>query len=183
MKKKQVIIFFVIGLLVLFGIFLVFYFSDYNKDNIDGVKIYTDKEAYSQGETINITVENNLDKKIFYNVIGGIGFWYIEVFENQEWKESKGFQSTDKDIGEECFIALYERAYPSELLPGSSVSDSWNQKKCLFGATGPSKSKNVTILDKGRYRLFFVYGFNISEEDSFKIENYTKAYSNEFIVE
>lgn len=114
------------------------------------VSIATDKMEYKQGETVNIIVNNGLDKPILYYG-GGDRFWGIEYFKDDKWinpdyEESGGFQLTEKNIGDACYIALYERSFPEKLALQSNITAQWNQKICPFGIEGPDKPKIVRYI-------------------------------------
>lgn len=150
------------------------------------ITIVTDKTEYEQGEIIKIVVNNGLDKSILYSNGGG-RFWDIEYFADDKWinpdyKEGDGFQLTKKNIGEVCYIALYERSFPEELTSQLNLTAQWNQKICPFGIEGPDKPKIVKYIESGKYRLVFGYGFEISSNDPFKISEPTVVYSNEFTI-
>lgn len=148
--------------------------------------ISTDKNNYNKGEIIKIFVKNGLDEPILYSG-GGDRFWGIENYKNDEWinaayEESGGFQLTDENIGDNCYILLYERTAPSELSPNSLVSSEWNQKICPFGRGGPTEAKTVRYIESGTYRLVFNYGLELSVDDPYRISDFKKIYSNTFVV-
>lgn len=150
------------------------------------VTISTDKNDYSKGEIINIVVKNGLDKSILY-IGGGDRFWGIEYFKDDKWinpayEEGGGFQLTEKNMGDNCYIAFYERVSPSELIPRSIISSQWNQKICPFGIEGPAEAKTVRYIESGKYRLIFDYGFEISDDDPFELSEFKMVYSNTFTI-
>ena len=154
--------------------------------NTPDVTISTDKNDYNKGEIINIIVKNGLDKPILYSS-GGDKFWGIEYFKDDMWinpayEEDGGFQLTEENIGDNCYIALYERMPLSKLIPQSSRSSQWNQIICSFGTEGPSETKTARYIESGTYKLIFNYGFEISDEDPYRISDSKKIYSNTFII-
>ena len=151
------------------------------------VIISTDKNDYKSGESISIVVENELNKQILYNP-GGDRSWGIEYYEGGEWKKygyegRKGFQLTNENIGDNCYIALYELSYPIELQPQSDLKFQWNQKICPFGTEGPDKPKIVRYIESGKYRATFSYGFEVSDDDRLRILDPRTIYSNIFTIE
>lgn len=150
------------------------------------VTISSDKNDYDKGEIINIVVKNGLDKSILYSS-GGDRFWGIEYFKDDKWvnpayEEGGGFQFTEENIGDNCYVVLYEEMPPSELTPQSIISNQWNQKICPFGTEGPAEAKTVRYIKSGTYRLIFNYGFKISDDNPYGISDFKKVYSNTFII-
>ena len=150
------------------------------------VTISTDKNEYTKGEIIDIVVKNGLEKDILYTPGGG-RIWGIEYYEGNEWKKfgyegRAGFQLTDENIGKNCYIALYERGLPITLNLRSGLSANWNQKICPFEKESPSKPSIVRNIESGKYRLVFNYGFEISDDDPFRVSEFKTAYSNAFII-
>lgn len=155
--------------------------------NKSEVTIFTDKNQYSEGETIDIVVRNGLDESIIYSNHGE-RYWGIEYFKNNEWinpvyEESGGFQLTEESLGSDCYISLYERMPPLELETQSNISSQWNQKICPFEKADSSNPKIVKYIDSGKYRLIFYYGFVISDNDPYKILDSQKIYSNVFTID
>ncbi|MFH1781802.1 MAG: hypothetical protein ABH835_04280, partial [Patescibacteria group bacterium] len=151
------------------------------------ITISTDKDQYSKGEIINIIVKNGLDKSVLYSS-GGDRFWGIEYFNDNEWidpgfEEDGGFQLTEENLGDDCYIALYEGMPPVKLESQSNISSQWNQKICPFGSESPAEPRTVKYIGSGKYRLVFNYGFEISENDPYRISDFQKIYSNIFIIE
>lgn len=149
--------------------------------------ISTDKNQYTEGEIIDIVVKNGLDKSILYSS-GGDRFWDIEYFIDNNWidpayEKGGGFQLTNEKMGDACYISLYERMPPIKLESQSSISIQWNQKICPFGTEHPSEPRTVKYIESGKYRLVFNYGFEISEDDPYRILNFQKIYSNIFTIE
>jgi|GEM_PF-1452564 len=157
-----------------------------NSFDEDIVAISIDKTEYSKDEIIKIVVSNNLDKPILY-FGDGDRFWGIEYFKNGKWvnagyEEGGGFQLTDEKIGDVCYIVFYERSLPVELKSGSSLSNQWNQKICPFGILNPVDPKAVKYIGNGQYRLTFIYGFEVSSDDPYKLSNFQTVYSNIFTI-
>ncbi len=193
-NKKPILI--ILSAIIVIGIIaMVFYISKPKQitpstpdtETTPEVRISTDKNDYDKGEIINIIVKNELDKPILYSS-GGDKFWGIEYFGDNKWvnpayEEGGGFQLSEENIGDNCNIAFYERMPPSEFISQSNISSQWNQKICPFGTDGPSEAKTVRFIESGKYRLLFNYGFEISEDDPYRISDFKKIYSNTFIIE
>jgi len=135
---------------------------------------------------IKIVVDNKFDTPILYDG-GGDRFWGVEYFKDDEWtnlayKESGGFQLTEENIGDTCYITFYERVPLAELKPGSSLSNQWSQKICPFGTADPAEPRTVRYIESGRYRFTFVYGSGTTNNDSFRLSDSKTAYSNSFII-
>ncbi|MEM4181782.1 MAG: hypothetical protein QXX68_01350 [Candidatus Pacearchaeota archaeon] len=150
------------------------------------VSISTDKNNYDKGEIINIFVKNGLNKPILYYG-GGNRFWGIEYFNGSDWinntyEKGSGFQLTKGSIGDDCYIILYEREYPSEIKSQDSLWTQWNQKICPFETEDLAKPRSVRYIERGLYRLIFHYGFEISQDAPFKILNVKTIYSNNFTI-
>ncbi len=157
-----------------------------DNSNKSGVIISTDKTEYNKGEIIKIVVNNKLDISILY-YSGGDRFWSIEYFKDGKWinpsyENGGGFQLTEKNVGETCYIALYERMPPVELKSGSNLSSQWNQKICPFETTSPAESRTVEYIESGQYRLTFIYGFEISSDDQYMLSDFQTVYSNSFTI-
>lgn len=158
-----------------------------NTQNKSEITIFTDKNQYTEGEIIDIVVKNELDKSILYSN-GGDKFWGVEYFKDNEWidpgfEEDGGFQLTEENLGDNCYIALYERISPIKLELQSNISSQWNQKICPFGTESPAEPRTVKYIGSGKYRLVFNYGFEISENDPYTISDFQKIYSNIFTIE
>lgn len=154
--------------------------------NKDTAIISVDKTAYDEGEIIKIVVNNNLDTPILY-YSGGDRFWGIEYLKDGEWidpsyEEGGGFQLTDENIGSACYVALYERMPPIELKSGDNISHQWNQKICPFGTASPTESRIVSYIESGQYRLTFNYGFEISDDDPYRLSDFKTVYSDSFTI-
>jgi len=157
-----------------------------NNSNKFNVIISTDKTEYDKGEIIRVAVNNKLSTFILYSS-GGDRFWGIEYFDNGKWvnppyDEGGGFQLTEKNIGDTCYIALYERMPPVELKSGASISHQWNQKICPFGTASPAEPRIVKYIGSGQYRLTFTYGFKTSSDDPYKLSDFKTVYSNSFTI-
>jgi hypothetical protein len=182
-KKKWIWIVSIIVLIILIGIWWVWSSQIFSK--IQEVTITTDKTEYEQGELIKITVRNGLDVPILY--YDNERFWGIEYLEDEEWKNPEyerggGFQLTKENINDICYIRLYERIPPVEMKSYSTLLQQWNQRICPFGEGDPGEPRFVKYIGTGRYRLIFYYGFEISNEDPYKISNQKTIYSNEFTI-
>lgn len=193
-SNKKLIIIILLGIVIIGIGLLISYISRpkqivppiSDKSNKSGVIISTDKTECNKGEIIKIVVNNKLNTPILY-YSGGGRFWGIEYFKDDKWtdpsyKEGGGFQLTEEKIGDTCNIAFYERMPPTELKSESSLSSQWSQKICPFGTTGPAEPRIVRYIESGQYRLTFIYGFEISSEDPYKIKDQKTIYSNEFTI-
>jgi hypothetical protein len=192
MKYKQVIIFIII--LITIGLITLFFLnskpnqappSTLNSQNKSIVTIDTNENSYNKGEDINIRIRNGLKQDIFYYP-GGDRFWNIEYYENEKWNRfgyegREGFQISDKEVGNECYIALYEQVLPETLESGDELVTNCNQVICPFGEEY-SKPSIVQRIEKGNYRLSFSYGFELNEYGDFIIEPKI-IYSNIFTIE
>jgi len=150
------------------------------------VTISTDKTSYNQGEVINISITNTLATSILY-CQGGDSFWGIEYFNEGEWKnpgleKDGGFQLTENEIGDRCNIALFERIPPPELKSQSSISSQWNQKICPFKVTSPGAPNIVKYIEGNKYRLTFCYGFEVTPDDPYSLNDLKTIYSNSFTI-
>ena len=150
------------------------------------VIISTDKNEYDKGEIINIVVDNGLSIPILY-YSGVERFWGLEYFKNNEWMypnygSGADFQLTEKNVGDNCYILLYERTYPPELKSQSNISGQWNQKICPYGTGSPAEPRTVKYIEGGKYRLIFNYGFEISDGDPFELSDINTVYSNTFTI-
>ncbi len=157
-----------------------------DNSNKSGVIISTDKTEYNKGEIIKIVVNNKLDKSVLYSS-GGDRFWNIEYFRNGKWtnpglEEGGGFQLAEKNVGENCYIALYERTSPVELKAGSNLSSQWSQKICPFDTSSPAEPRTVKYIESDQYRLAFIYGFEVSKDDPYKLSDFQTVYSNAFTI-
>jgi len=157
-----------------------------NGSDKSGVIISTDKTEYNKVEIIKIVVCNQFDTSVLY-CSGGDRFWDIEYFKDNKWmhpayEKGGGFQLTEKNVGESCYVALYERMPPVELKSGSTLSGQWNQKICPFGTTGPDEPKTVKYIEKGQYRIVFIYGFTVSSDDPYRLSDFQTVYSNSFTI-
>ena len=157
-----------------------------DKSNKSGVIISTDKTKYDKGEIVKIIVNNKLDMSILY-YSGGDKFWGIEYLKDDKWinpayESGGGFQLTEKNLGDSCYIALYERESPSEFKPQTNLSSQWNQKICPFGTASPAEPRIVKYIGGGQYRLTFTYGFETSSDDPYKLSDFKTVYSNSFTI-
>ena len=195
-KKQTIIILFVI---IVVGIVLIV-FDIFEKKEITPpsntaqnsikVTISTDKNDYNEGENIGIVVKNGFDNPILHYDGRGDLFWSLEYFKDDKWinlayKGDGNFQLTEKDVGDNCYIILYERRGPVELEPHSSISNQWNQKICPFGTNvtkSPAEPRVVKYIGNGKYRFIFIYGFEISEDDPFKLSETKTVYSDTFTI-
>ncbi|MCK5698600.1 MAG: hypothetical protein KAH93_02045 [Candidatus Aenigmarchaeota archaeon] len=193
MTNKKLIILSIVVLMVIGIIMISFYNSKLNQiapSTLDiktksEVTISTNKNDYNIGENINLIVDNGLEKTIFYSPAGD-QFWGIEYFEDGIWKKfgydgRKGFQLTDKIIGDNCYIAQYEQVLPMKLKSKSNLTTNWNQRICPFGTENPTNPRIVRYIESGKYRLTFRFGFELYDNDQLILEPKI-VYSNTFTI-
>jgi len=157
------------------------------------VIITTDKTEYDQGETIKISVKNNLDKPIWYRrqiPLEFPPFWELEKFEENKWKTVYFYLPVQEKEKEICILRFHERPtwYIDELKPNSKISYQWNQKVCIGDKDNGSEPE---FIQKGRYRFAFRFGLRKIHLSNYQEEPWkgkedlmdTKIiYSNEFII-
>jgi hypothetical protein len=139
------------------------------------VSIFTDKTEYEQGETVKITIRNNLDKSIWY-LSDRSSWWDLEKQVNKDWKQIDLFPPISTEGREECVQPLPPQSIEEilkELKPNFEIEDTWNLRNCELEI---GVSISIDFIDSGNYRLSFTYGFS---KDSYgeKI-----IYSNEFTI-
>ena len=158
------------------------------------VTITVDKTDCMQGDMVNITVKNNLDKSIWdFGPCGDKPFWKLHKLEGGKWREMM-FSFPDiieKDIGgdrayiEVCDLIVCEIPEPVELKSNSEIGYEWSLGKSIcewplspigMPETAPKK------IEPGTYRLSLSYGLTVSDEDPFKVLNISTIYSNEFTI-
>jgi len=149
------------------------------------VVILTDKDEYERGEVIKIVVNNELDTSILY--FKQDRFWGIELFSEGEWinpmyEKGDGFQLAQGDVGDICYIALYELSLPHELVSHTGISSEWNQQICIFGDEGPDVPRTIRYIESGKYRFVFYYGYETLEENPYRLDGSEKVYSNVFTI-
>ncbi len=126
------------------------------------IVVTTDKTEYEQGETVKITVKNNLDKSIWYYEWSGFTCADSFFLEKREDGEYRYFS----------IPGLRESpTQPVELKPNLEKVYWLNLSKLKEQCEGFSPEFSA-----GTYKLGFNYGFTIEEHWS------EKAYSNEFRI-
>jgi len=148
----------------------------------------TDKTEYEEGETIKMLIENNTDASLPYLSVGE-KYWELEYLLGDNWMSfdynaGPGFEVTDKQEGEKCYLVLYEQS-ELELGPGETLSSQWNQKVCPYGHTGgPNVPKTVFNIDPNQYRFVFRYYPETQDPpDDLLSNNLIKIiYSNSFTI-
>ncbi len=150
-----------------------------NPQSFSEVMIYLEKNEYQKGEVININVKNGLDRDILY-YSGGDRDWSLEYFNGQGWEEKDQFQIVSEDVGEECYIIMYEQVPPITLESGANFSSTWNQNICPYGNV--VDSQNVEHIGEGEYRFVFNYGHTLFETDEYSIKERETVYSNVFVI-
>lgn len=135
------------------------------------VTISTDKTEYRQGETVNMTVRNGLDKSIWYADFGCYPWWKLGEQKDKGWESIEVLLPIPTKYGEECIACPPPESTEDvlkELKPNSEISKAWNLKNC--------KGSIPVFINKENYRLSFAYGFS---KDSWNDEI---IYSNEFVI-
>jgi len=139
-----------------------------SEENIENLTVSTDKVSYNLGETVNISIKNNLNTSLV--IITPV--YYVQKFNNTDW------------------IFLRETAYPCEsscmmgmiapnitINPNQTLKYQWDQKErwCVSSDSSPCYLKTETInATSGLYRL------QCTLEDN---ENHNLFYSNNFTIE
>ena len=165
-----------------------FYYSNEFLVKEPQVIIETDKTEYEQGDTVIITIKNNLDKTIVFKTdcfpeYGRLGLWEIERKEKDGWKKVKMLLPLEG----KCLPGYFGIAPCIEKMkPQSEFHQEWDQKICLFNGSDSLFLEKPILLQEGTYRLVFTYS------DKFRKDEYTlteieiitprKIYSNEFII-
>jgi hypothetical protein len=135
------------------------------------VVLTTDKTQYRQGELVNITVSNGLEKTIWYTDFGCYPWWELEKQGGKEWESIRVLLPILTQYGEQCIACPPPESMADvlvELEPNSAISKVWNLRNC--------KGSTPAFIDSGMYRLSFAYGFS---KDSWNDE---MVYSNEFTI-
>ena len=136
------------------------------------VTITTDKTEYDQGETIKVTLENNLNESIYsYGLFQfGCGALYLQ---------REDLSGNWKDV--DTFICPVPMPPPViEYKAGEKKSYCFNQK---------IDYEEKVLAEPGRYRFKFIYYIECEPQDSDRSlficpsENKKTIYSNEFIIE
>jgi len=147
----------------------------------------TDKTEYEEGETIKMLIENNTDASLPYLSVGE-KYWELEYLLGDNWMSfdynaGPGFEVTDKQEGEKCYLVLYEQS-ELELGPGETLSSQWNQKVCPFTGLGPKAPKTVYNIKSGMYRFVFKYYPKIQDSSDGSGTDHLKelVYSNAFTI-
>lgn len=130
---------------------------------IDDVSVVTDKTEYEQGETIKITIKNDLNKSIWYvKKLCPPSCCNLYKWENNEWKNLGDpmpcVQLTPPPSGKSYHFEA------DELKPEENITKQWNMKIA------------TSFAESGKYRFSFYYGLSK--------ESYTEKtiYSNEFRI-
>lgn len=135
---------------------------------IIGVDVFTDKTEYRQGETINITLKNNLDESIFSHFGNNDSVFSIECIERK----------TPDGIWEKLFVwdhsVVYDMGPPVEIRPDESGTYLW--KPLIY----TNDHSDEVQAGPGTYKLKVYY--QIRKGSSSKDWKWLTAYSNEFII-
>lgn len=139
----------------------IFWEIPLTRKTVKEVTITTDKTEYEQGETIEITVKNALDKDIVYITTCIVEPYRVQNFLNDKWLDFVEIESSPRCLAKEPQFT-YEK-----VKAGQSVEFSWDQKRILpdFGWAS-----------SGRYRVLFSY------KESETSEELKTIYSNEFTI-
>lgn len=148
----------------------------------EGVTITTDKVDYEQGETIRITVRNNLDREIWYSEGCRIDFGVLYRLEDDYWKDVLFSFPLEWKGNETCELILCERVEPVEIKPNSEISQEWRLEKICewplgFVQGGPKPEPKM--IETGTYKVSFVYGLDKEYLDLLDTET---IYSKEFTI-
>lgn len=150
------------------------------------VTITTDKTEYKQGETVKITIKNNLNISLrnydtvvpenseFYNQFVGWGF--IEIFEDGNWSKIEPLWRCGNTCFAKCklsggFFVLGSKG--TTKFPEDFRHFEWNQTRLICNP-GDIKSEPVV---PGTYRVSSTFWDENKELDTQRI-----FYSNEFII-
>lgn len=153
------------------GLFMLYMLWTPGPPILDMVSISTDKTEYEQGETVEITLKNRIDKPIWYADFGCYPWWKLEKQGGENWQLIEVLPPTLTKYGEGCIACPPPESIDEvleQLQPNSEISKTWDLRKCE-GAT-------PMFINSGNYRLVFDYGFS---KDSWNEE---KIYSNKFAI-
>lgn len=152
------------------------------------ITITTDRTEYKQGETVEITVRNSLDKPIWYLDLdtGCHRWWRLERQVNGTWEFIQVLPPIITRYGEECIscppppdsVPMGELVIKLE--PDSEVNDTWNLKNCEV----TSGELNLKFIEPGIYRLSFSYGFGKDSSGNWVQDSWSEKtiYSKEFRI-
>jgi len=155
-----------IGILVI-GIVLI---GGWRVSGARGVTITTDKTEYKQGESVKITLKNDLKKSIFSHIGSGTPVFCIEYVERKtpagNWEE----------LFAQCQYphCIYDIDAPGEIKPGQSKTLEW---KPLIYIDGTLKRIQA---GSGIYRLISLY--QIRGGPSSENWEWKTTKSNEFTI-
>ena len=150
--------------------------------SVKTVIVTTDKTEYEQGEIVEITVKNNLDKSIWYvgNLPSEFPWWDFEKLENGIWEEISIVEPLMENGKEECVLILYEQMSIEELITelktNSRVVDEWDFENCY-----PDFEEDKFI-DSGTYRFSFIYSPDREIFLEGRYDELKTIYSNEFTI-
>jgi hypothetical protein len=127
------------------------------------VTLATDKTDYVEGETVKITVTNNLNQDIWYwdNLGETVPLVGIQILQNGEWK---GLAKKDACSCKENCTHFSNGLV--DLKTKGIITDSWDTKTDCTGL----------IIEKGKYRALFTYYLDAVAM------NKTEVYSEEFTI-
>lgn len=114
------------------------------------VTITTDKAEYEQGETVKITLKNNLKESIFSHIGSGTPIFCIEYVER---KTARGNWEKLLAQGQYPYVLSSKpRDVPKEIKPGQSAIFEWWKPSIFINET----SKSIQA-GPGIYRLVILY--------------------------
>ena len=166
------------------------YSEEFTIEQKPDVAVDIDKTEYKQGETVKITIKNNLDVQLrnydmvtedasFHNQY--IGWGFIERFENGNWIKVEPLWRCDDTCFAKCklsgsFFVLGQKG--AARFPKDFKSFEWNQTR-LICIPGDIKSE---LVGPGRYRTSSTF-VNVKEELKGKPEELKRTfYSDEFMI-
>jgi len=134
------------------------------------VTIATDKAEYKQGETVKITVKNNLPVPIWYvKSLDGcrLSFWQLEKFNGTDWEN---VEYTPRIL---CEVLRPEK---KKLNPNETIRDEWS------GITFDTNHPDGTLASPGKYRIKFYHSMkNLTGKNLWNFRKQPSVYS-EFTI-
>jgi hypothetical protein len=131
------------------------------------VIVATDRTEYEQGETVGISVTNNLNRPLWYaqEVECGLSFWLLESCEKKEIIYYKV----------PCVWAEPQHRF-TKLNPGETLRDEWNGTLEVLRESGLAEE----LAEPGCYRLRLP--FSLEEKKAIWEGDKIEVYSNEFVI-
>lgn len=154
---------------------LLIYFIVHKQEKI-GISINTDKTEYKIGETIKITIKNNLESAIVPTILSdpehkkifgeSYGIGMIEKFEDGKWIGIEPVWRCENSCFSEC---MYNHAIESH----EKRVFEWNQT--ILICNKEDRMERVEYAETGKYRI----SSNVWTKEK---QAYETIYSNEFII-